>query len=244
MPAIDNEDTGAHLDPGRGILPRWTGNRCTCEAGDRLGSRLCGSPWQPAPRPLRRPGMFSRAEQLRAEGRVDAALRMTDRVIARGSHSPTRELVALHTTLLREQGRLVDARSYEDFAARYYAGERTERVDEELSRRDCGERQAGLRLIHSWAKPKQGFWAIGVIGATFEIDRQGSIGRIIMHSARDPASAWAAIDSIARAKVHSRRVAALYAEDPSRFPIALCLWRDFDPRNDPIPRDGTIRGGR
>ena len=156
-----------------------------------------------------------RAERLRAAGRADAALRMTDRVIARGSYSPTRELVALHTSLLREEGRLVEARSLEEFAARYFAGERTDRVGEELSRRDCGRRQEGLDLILSWAQPVQGFWAIGVIVATVEIGADGGIGNVVVHSARDPASAWGAIDSIARARVHQRRVEALYEEDSS-----------------------------
>jgi hypothetical protein len=185
---------------------------------------------------------IGRAEQLRAEGRGDAALRMTDRSIARSGYSPTLQLVELHIALLREQGRLVEAESYEDFAARFFAGADTERVAEELARRDCSERQPGWKLIHSWAKPEQGSWEIGEIVATFEIDRQGKIGKLVVHSAREPAAAWGAMDSIARAKVHSRRVEALYAEDPSRFPVALCLWRDFDPRQDPIPADGRIRG--
>jgi hypothetical protein len=184
-----------------------------------------------------------RAEKLRTEGNAEAALRLTDHQIALGNYSPTRELVALHTALLRDAGRNVEADAYQDFAARYFASERTDRVGEELARLDCSERQPGLKLIRSWAKPKKGFYEIGKIVATFEIDAQGGIGAIVMQSARDPASAWGAIDSIARARIHHRRVAALQAKHPERFPMTICLWRDFEPLRDPIPRDGTIRGG-
>lgn len=187
---------------------------------------------------------LKRAETLRKEGNVEAALRFTDRRIARGNYSPTRELVALHTALLREVGRNVEADAYQDFAARYFAGERMDRTDEELARLDCSQRQPGLKLIRSWATPKKGFWEIGKIVATFEIDAQGEISAIALRSARDPASAWGAIDSIARARVHHRRLATYRAKYPERFPMTLCLWRDFDPRSNPISRDGAIRGGR
>ena len=119
--------------------------------------------------------------------------------------------------------------------------ESTDRFDSELSQRDCSDRQPGYELIHSWGKPEQGHWEIGTIVATFEIDERGEIGAIQVLSARDPASAWGAIDAIARAQIWENRLAELRAEAPERFPIALCLWRDFDPRPDPID-DWRIRG--
>ncbi len=201
-----------------------------------LAVAACASPTDSGPWEMRR------AEELRANGRVDAALRRTDRAIALDSQSPTRELVALHIELLEENGRHIEAESLNEFSTRYFAGEQTERVGEELAQRDCGGRQPGLKLVHSWAKPEKGFWAIGVIVATFEIDQQGRIGQLVVHSARDPASAWGAIDAITRARVRDRRVKEFHAKEPNQFPVALCLWRNFDPRQDPIPRDGTIRG--
>ena len=190
---------------------------------------------------------LKRAENLRTEGNVESALQFTNRRIAFGSESPTQELVALHTVLLRDVGRNVEAKAYEDFAARYFAGERTDRVGEELARLDCGPHQPGLYLIRYLATPKRGFWEIGKIVATFEIDAQGGIGEIAVLSALDPASAWGAIDSIARARVSSRRVADLQAKHPERFPVAVCLWRNFDPspgnfdrRRRPTPKRALV----
>ncbi len=183
-----------------------------------------------------------RAEQLRADGKFEEALRFTDRQIAIGHTVPSPELAVLHTSLLNDVGRNVEAEAYAEFITRYFGGEETHRPNQTLEKIDCDAHQAGLNLIHSWATPRTGRREIGVIIATFEINKEGKIGSLVIESARDAASAWGAIDSIARARVHDRRFESMLEDHPDRFPLKVCLNRNFDPNRDPGLGGSTIRG--
>jgi hypothetical protein len=167
---------------------------------------------------------------------------MTEREIAWNGVSPGQRLVELHASILRDLGRRSEAEAYLAFAERYFAGDEINRPDTELSRLDCSDRQPGYDLIRSWGKPEQGGWEIGTVVATFEVDDRGEIGEIRVLSARDPASAWAAIDAIASAKIWNERLVERRSGDPEGFPIALCFWRNFDPDEPDFPQDGRIRG--
>lgn len=183
-----------------------------------------------------------KAEQLYAEGRLDAALAMSEREIAWSGSSPSPGLVELHASILRDLGRRPEADALFAFGERYFAGENMNRPDPHLWRLNCSDRQPGYDLIRSWGKPEQGGWEIGPVVATFEIDDRGSIGAIEVLSARDPASAWAAIDAVASAKIRAEKLARRRAGDPASFPVALCFYKDFDPHQPEFPEDGRIRG--
>lgn len=182
------------------------------------------------------------AEQLYAEGRLDAALELSEREIAWSGTSPGPSHVDLHASILRDLGRHSEADALIAFGERYFAGEDTNRPDEHLRRLQCNDRQPGYDLIRSFGKPEQGAWEIGPVVATFEIDERGSIGAIRVLSARDPASAWAAIDAVASAGVRAEKLAKRRAGDPGGFPVALCFYRDFDPYQPGYPDEGRIRG--
>lgn len=184
-----------------------------------------------------------RARALAAEGRHGDALRMTEQEIAWGSHAPIPALVELHISLLRALGRDIEADAYYGFADRYFTDQEADDAEWELSQRECGERQPGYELVRSFGRPEQRHYEIGRVVVTFEIDDRGAIREIEVRSARDPASAWAGIDAVASARVRENRVAELRAGDPSRFPIALCYTKNYDPFEPGLDSDGRIRGG-
>jgi len=183
-----------------------------------------------------------RAEQLYKEGRHEEAVRLTEQEIAWGATVPSPELVELHISILRALGRQPEADAYYRFADRYFTGEETDDPDRELSLRECGKRQPGYELIRSFGRPEQRDYEIGRVLVTFELDDRGAIREIEVLSARDPASAWAGIDAVARAKIRENRLAERRSSDPRSFPIALCFSQNYDPYEPEFPSDGRIRG--
>jgi len=122
---------------------------------------------------------LEQAEEYRAQGRPEAALRRIEREIQRRYEDPDPRVAQLQIELLRELGRASEADAFREFIERYAAGADTCFVDTEPSWEHCEDHQYGEELVRSLGArgylPKQRNFEIGIVAAAFEVDSKGEM---------------------------------------------------------------------
>ena len=122
--------------------------------------------------------LLERARESSSAGDLDRALVYSESALQQDPFEPDPEEVALHIELLRRLDRSEEAAAFEEFAARYAAGEQTDSEDTVPSRDECKElarkRFQTTRLVREYGDlPMRGEFEIGVIAASYEIDAEG-----------------------------------------------------------------------
>ena len=188
---------------------------------------------------------LEQAEEYRAQGRPEAALRRIKREIQRRYEDPDPRVVQLQIELLRELGRASEADAFREFTERYAAGADTYFVDTEPSWEYCEDHQYGEELVRSlgsWGYlPKQGDFEIGILAAAFEVDSKGEIQNIRVLRAKHPGSAWLIIETVGNTRISPTRLREFNRDGPDKFPIPLCFWRDYGDVENRRPDDGRLR---
>lgn len=172
---------------------------------------------------------LERAQQLRSEGRLESALRITEQELQRRYDDPDPTLVDLHVEILRDMDRSAEADSFREFVDRYGSGIDTYEVTSGLTWKDCRKSQPGFDLVLEWGDPgdRPFLYPLDDLAATFSIDSQGNVGDITVVRARHPGEAWLVIRSLGTTKVSPWRLEERNLRDPASFPIPLCVWWSF-----------------
>ena len=195
--------------------------------------------------------VISRAEKYLAEGRLDSALRYSERAIQQDHRHPDAREISVHIEILRELDREPEADAFRDFTDRYASGEYAHGDETTPSRKKCEKRRPEDALIRSWGnfghlKTKYSDYEIGTIATTFEIDREGGVGNIRVLRAKYPAVAWLAIEAIGQARISKSRLTSRQRDLPDGVPVSLCVWWAYDEilESEVPPSDWPIRGRR
>lgn len=161
------------------------------------------------------------AEAAYADGHIITATRYTEKAIQKRRGRPEPEAIDLHIVLLREAGRDVEADAFLEYTMRY-SGQDTGQAPKKISRSHCEE--LGNELVRSWGPlPQHVDFQIGTVIATFEIGSDADVSNIHVSTAKNPASAWLIIHSIATILVDRDRLADLGAAE---YPIRQCgYWK-------------------
>jgi hypothetical protein len=168
---------------------------------------------------------LDRARESDQAGDLERALFYTESAIQQHPFEPEPEEISLHLEVLRKLDRAVEADAFEEFAARYTAGEETDSSDTVPTGSECQKlarkRSKTTRLIRDYGElPVRSEFEIGVLAATYEIDAEGRPIQIRVIRARHPASAWLIIHSLAETKIWKTRLAR--TSEP--FPIPHCAY--------------------
>lgn len=172
--------------------------------------------------------LVEQAQEAYEAGRLESALRYTERAMQKTPENAPEEANALHVAILRGLGRDVEADAFADFAERYTAGEATDSDATQPSADECQrlEREwTGARsLVRRYGPLDRHYWfEIGTVAAAFDVSAEGEPANLRVLRAEHPASAWLVIRAIADAEIAPARVKALPA---SRFPLPQCVyWR-------------------
>lgn len=183
-------------------------------------------------------GFFlDRAHKYHQEGDFERALFYTESAMQNWPFEPSPEEISLHLEVLRKLERGAEADAFEEFAARYAAGEKTDSADTVPTENECKKlarkRAKTTRLIRRFGElPLHGLHEIGSLAATFEIDAEGRPIHIRVIHARYPAAAWLIIHSLSESKISKSRLARI--AEP--FPIPHCVWWTEDFQSGRIPQ--------
>jgi hypothetical protein len=162
-------------------------------------------------------------------GRLESALRTTERAMQRDPSGDHAAEISLHLAILRDLGRHEEARAFSEFVARYAAGEDTDASETTPTRDECTrlerERSGSRSLIRRYGELRQhSDFEIGTVAAAYAIAGDGRPVDIRVLRARHPASAWLIIDSIAQARISTARLDAV---EPEKFPVPHCAYWTF-----------------
>ncbi len=195
----------------------------------QLGGSVCALLVSCASPPSTGHFFLDHARKYHEQGELERALFYTESAIQQHPFEPEPAEISLHVEILRKLERGVEADAFEEFSARYTAGEETDSADTVPTQNECQklarERSKTTRLIRRYGElPVRGTFEIGVLAATYAIDGDGRPVQIRVLRARHPGSAWLIIHSLAESKIRKSRLARI--SEP--FPIAHCAYWDVD----------------
>src|SRR5215831_10093478 len=204
---------------------RWRPGTLAALLAAALGCATTRSDWS-----------IQQAEARRQDGKLDAALQITEQELQYRYQDPGSELIELHIGVLRELNRTAEADAFREFVDRYQSGVDTNAVPVQPAWNDCRNSQPGADLIFSWGDRFKSVYvpyALNALVATFAVERDGRIEAIRVARAQYPAAAWLIIRAIGTSKVAQATLAGRLAAKPDSLPITLCVWRNYPPAFTP-----------